>query len=376
MEGWRVVSRPDETSPMPSVGAGCSRLFVRSRSLSKQFAEKHARRFPTVVKHSREKGRERERGGGVIQTRAITIDGVVDQADVELEHARDIVQKLSGMDVDVCRMAGDGLCFFYCVVAAWVDRSDQDRDHVASKLYLPALGLLVKQTSLHPFAHQTAARMGRLKDRLQKVGITIGEDLSDVRWYILDKVLVLVGMPNVLNENHYAEEAEIIALLKAMNLNILVINIPFVGTGCILPEHRYLRSADLERACEDLGSFDTVLLYWGDSHYDFLKVTNATQGAQVRGFDLESEWAECKKDLRALASKAGVEQDQLRLLDVVQLELPEVTKLPEVGQEGEGAASQDINPTRGDSPDAPSSDEDDPKEECCPEEIEILKSKS
>lgn len=85
------------------------------------------------------------------------MDGVVDQADVELEHARDIVQELSGMDVDVCRMAGDGLCFFHCIVAAWVDRSDQDRDHVAWKLYLAALGLLVKQTSLHPFVHQTAA---------------------------------------------------------------------------------------------------------------------------------------------------------------------------------------------------------------------------
>lgn len=218
--------------------------------------------------------------------------------------------------------------------------------------------------------------MGRLKDRLQKVGITIGEDLSDVCWYILDKVLALVGMPNVLDGDHYAEEAEIIALLKAMNLNILVIDVPFVGTGCILPEHRYLRSADLERACEDLGSFDAVLLYWGDSHYDLLKVTNATQGAQVRGFDLESEWAECKKDLRALASKAGVEQDQLRLLDVVQLELPEATKLPEVGQEGEGAAYQDTNPTGGDSQGVLSSDEDDPEEECCPEEIEVLKSKS
>ena len=229
------------------------------------------------------------------------------ESEEDLMHAMDTLQVLSGTMLQHEEVPGDGLCFFHCLVVLCEEQIAIVPEDMAWKMYFLALGLFLCNDELHyltsPIAAEHAARRGRLAAR-QVTGI---DELQTAEMYVVDKLLVLLDRVPVLDADHYADAPEITALVAALGWKILLVDMPYKGSGCILPLQQFVAGQQFEEACSECCSFDGVLLYWGGVHYEVVKVADMDLNSPRKNIEIfQHMWDQCKGQLVGLLERAGL----------------------------------------------------------------------
>jgi hypothetical protein len=190
-------------------------------------------------------------------------------------------------------------------------------EDMAWKMYLLALGLLLCNDELQLLPSETeaehAARRGRLANRqvMGSDGLTVAE------LYVVDKLLVLLDRVNVLDSDHYADAPEITALVAALDWKILLVDMPYRGSGCILPTHHFVAGQQFEETCSQCCFFDGVLFYWGGAHYEIVRVVDMNLNSTQKNIEIFQElWDQCRGPLVALLERVNLPGRGTELCDV------------------------------------------------------------
>ena len=250
------------------------------------------------------------------------------------EAAAEALAAVTMMDWRVCQMPGDGYCFFHALVHVALARRRAVDDALYVKMYVLALGSLCRIVDLHETIGCTE------KERYARE-VRLREQCPDIAWhavaveqsYVIDKMMQILSGRRGLDSCGYADTPEILAVLKCLGVNVLLIDVPLAGTGSVLPSGEFLQGVAFTEACEHWRRYDGVFLYWGGSHYDVVepcmeKECHVDLGAPR----LQSLWQECKPGLLEFLRPVSKSTKMTVFLDTLEFE--------DCQHEAEGSAAE------------------------------------